>query len=149
MGRSFGDRRGDPIAGCPARLSRNGIAPVAGEVTITGGRIDRVGLHGVDFEVNNDTGASSIRGIVDGTDIRRYGDLPVDTGDYAVAALGFSTATKPSLVIQNLTGDALRITVGWTASVVVRNNVSDSATMAYFTGCGSVTFNGNTRITRY
>ncbi|MFN8619373.1 MAG: hypothetical protein U0869_01340 [Chloroflexota bacterium] len=130
------------------RASRNGIAPVAGEVTITGGRIDRVGLHGVDFEVNNDTGASSIRGIVDGTDIRRYGDLPVESSTYAVAGLGFSTATKPSMVIQNLTGDHLGIIVGWTASVIVRNNVSDTLATARFPECDTVTFVANTRIIR-
>ncbi len=39
------------------RASRNGISPVAGEVTIRGGSIQDVGLHGIDFEPNNDVGA--------------------------------------------------------------------------------------------
>lgn len=128
--------------------SRSGIAPVAGEVSIHGGRIYRVGMHAINFEVNVSTGARSIRGVVDGVDIRRYGDLPIDSGNYAVAALGWSTAIKPSMVIQNLTGDQLRITVGWTADVVVRNNVSDTASTATFPGCDSVTFAANTRIKR-
>ena len=133
------------------RAARNGVAPVAGEVTIRGGHIDRVGLHAIDFEANDDRGANSIRGIIDGIDIRHQGDLSATSPYctcYAVAAAGYSTATKPSIQVSNVTGDRLRMTIRNTASAVVRNNVSDTATTADFPGSGSVTFSGNIRITR-
>ena len=131
------------------RASRNGIAPVAGQVTIRGGHISQTGLHGIDFEVNDDVGANSTVGIVDGLDIRRTGDLPaVGLTAYAVAAGGYSNATKPSIVVQNLTGDILHLTIRYTASVTVRNNVSDASTSADFPGSSSITFSGNVRITR-
>jgi hypothetical protein len=129
------------------RASRNGIAPVAGQVTIRGGHIAYTGLHGVDFEVNDATAAASIRGVVDGIDIRRHGDLDIDSS-YAVAAGGYSTATKPSMLVQNLTGDNLKMTIRYTASVIVQSNVSDASTSADFPGCGTISFSGNTRITR-
>ena len=97
------------------------------------------------------TGARSIRGVVDGTDIRDHGDLPAASAYctcYAVAAGGYSAATKPSIRVQNLTGDVLRMTIRDTASVIVRDNVSDTSTTADFPGSGSVTFSGNVRITR-
>jgi hypothetical protein len=131
------------------RASRNGIAPVAGEVTIHGGRIVQVGLHGVDFEVNDAVAAESIVGIVDGVDIRRHGDLPgIEADSYAVAAGGYSDATKQSIVVENLTGDDLRMTIRNTAVVTIRNNVSDEQTAADFPGVGSVTFSDNVRIDR-
>jgi hypothetical protein len=130
------------------RASRNGISPVAGQVTIRGGHIAYTGLFGIDFEVNDATGAASIRGVVDGTDIRNYGELLVEASTYAVAAGGYSTATKPSILVQNLTGDKLRMTIRNTASVTVQNNVSDTSTTADFPGCGSVTFTDNVLITR-
>jgi hypothetical protein len=130
------------------RASRNGIAPVAGQVTISGGHIAWVGLHGIDFEVNDALGAASAVGVVDAVDIRHYGDLPVETSSYAVAAGGYSNATKPSMVITNLTGDVLRMTIRNTASVTVTGNVSTTITTADFPGSGSVTFSSNTRITR-
>ena len=131
------------------RTSRNGISPVAGQVTIQGGHIAQVGLHGVDFEPNSDAGAGSIVGIVDFVDIRRYGELPgIESSSYAIAAAGYSTATKPSMLIENLTGDVLRMTIRNTASVTVRNNVSDASTTADFPGSGSVTFTGNVRISQ-
>ncbi len=115
------------------RASRNGIAPVAGEVTIRGGHIADTGLHGIDFEVNDSTGASSIRGVVDGVDIRSHGDLPgIEPSSYAVAAGGYSSDTKPSVLVENVTGDRLRMTIRNTASVIVRNNVSDETTTADF-----------------
>jgi len=132
-----------------AYAGRNGIAPVAGEVTIRGGTINHVGLHGVDFEVNDATDARSIIGVVDGTDIRNYGDLPVETGNYAVAAGGDTGGMKQSMLIQNLTGDQLEITVRYTTSAVVTDNVSDQSATADFPGCGSVTFTNNVRITRH
>jgi hypothetical protein len=131
------------------RASRNGIAPVAGEVTIRGGSIAYTGLHGIDFEPNNDVGATSIRGIVDGVDIRSYGDIPgIESSSYAVAAGGYSDATKPSMLIQNLTGDVLRMTIRNTASVTVQYNVSDAETTADFPGSDSVTFADNVRISK-
>ncbi len=131
------------------RASRNGIAPVAGEVTIRGGHIAYTGLHSIDFEVNDDTGAASIRGIVDGVDIRHHGDLrgaQAYCTCYAVAAAGYSTATKPSIVVENLTGDRLRMTIRHTAHVTVRKNVSRVRTVANFPGSQSVSFTSNTRI---
>ncbi len=133
------------------RASRNGIGPVAGQVTISGGHIDHTGLHGVDFEVNDDASAASIRGVVEGVDIRHHGDLPAASDHctcYAVAAGGYSTATKPSIRVQDLTGDVLQMTIRDTAGVVVRDNVSDASTTADFPGSGSITFSGNVRITR-
>ena len=107
------------------------------------------GSIGIDFEPNDDVGAASIRGVVDGVDIRHHGDLPgIESTSYAVAAGGYSTATKPSMVVQNLTGDHLRLTIRDTASVIVRDNVSDDGTTADFPGSDSVEFTGNVRITQ-
>lgn len=131
------------------RSARNGIAPVAGEVSIVGGHIYESGLHGVDFEPNNDEGAQSIVGVVDGVDIRRFSDLDVAglTG-YAVAAYGFSQAPKPSIIVQNVTGDVLRMLIPDTTVVTVRNNVSDAEAVADFEGSTTVIFTDNIRITR-
>ena len=94
------------------RASRNGIAPVAGEVTIQGGHIDRVGLHGVDFEPNDAVGATSIEGTVNGVDVRRHGDIPgIESSSYAVAAGGYSDATQAAILVEGLTGDNLRMTI--------------------------------------
>jgi hypothetical protein len=40
------------------------------------------------------------------------------------------------------------MTIKDTATVIVRNNVSDARVIARFPGSTSVTFSGNTRITR-
>jgi hypothetical protein len=132
------------------RASRNGVSPVAGQVTIRGGHIAHTGLFGIDFEVNDAAGAASIRGVVDRVDIRRHGEFAaaIGTSSYAVAAGGYSTATKPSMLIQNLTGDTLRMTIRYTASVTIQNNVSDTSTTVDLPGCGTVVFSGNVRITR-
>ena len=131
------------------RASRNGIAPVGGQVTIRGGHIAHVGLHAINFEANDDTEARSIRGIVDGVDIRDHGDLPNGYNTYAVAVGGaYSTATKPSMVIRNLTGDRVNMVCANVNSVTIRNNVSDTAVTAYLENVGSVSFSGNVRITR-
>ena len=133
------------------RASRNGIAPVAGQVTIRGGHIARTGLHAIDFEVNDATGARSIQGVVDSVHIRRHGDLSAARRYctcYAVAAGGYSSVTKPSILVEDLTGDHLRIVIHHTARVVVRNNVSRVNTTARILDLGSVTFSGNTRISR-
>ena len=134
-----------------ARASRNGISPVAGQVTIRGGRIAHTGLMSIDFEVNDATGAGSIRGVVDGVDIRRHGDLPAARSwctCWAVAAEGATSATKPSITVQNLTGDDLRMTIKDTGRATVRHNVSDTRTIARFPGSDSITFSGNSRIAR-
>ncbi len=52
------------------------------------------------------------------------------------------------MLIQNLTGDTLRMTIRYTASVTIQNNVSDASTTVDFPGCGTVVFSGNARITR-
>lgn len=131
------------------RSSRNGIAPVAGEVTVIGGTIKDSGLHGIDFEPNNDEGAMSIVGIVRGVDIRGSEGLDVFglTG-YAVAAAGYSTAPKPSLVIEDLTGDQLDMRIHNAASLVIRRNVSDTQTTAVIVDPGRVDFRDNVRIGR-
>ncbi len=132
------------------RAARNGIAPVAGQVTIRGGRIAYAGLHGIDFEPNDATEAGSIRAIVDGVDIRKAGNLPaVGYPGYAISAgWGYMATKKPSLVFENNTGDILSIVVMATNSVTIRNNTSDTSTFADITTTTSVTFSGNTRITR-
>ena len=132
------------------RSSRNGISPVAGEVTIRGGHIDRSGLDSIDFEPNNDLGATSISGIVSDIRLTRHGDLPgaAAHGPYAIAAGGYSTATKKRIDIQRVTGDNMRMTIRNTAIVIIQNNISDVATIADFPGVGSLTFTNNTRITK-
>ena len=132
------------------RSSRNGIAPVAGEVTIVGGTIQDSGLHGIDFEPNNDEGAMSIVGVVRGVDIRRSEGLDVfGLHGYAVAAAGYSTAPKPSLVIEDLTGDQLDMRIHNTASLVIRGNVSDTQTDGRTSSIrGQVDFRDNVRIRR-
>ncbi|MEW6223309.1 MAG: hypothetical protein AB1627_01640, partial [Chloroflexota bacterium] len=131
------------------RAARNGIAPVGGQVTIRGGHIAYVGLHGIDFEPNDATEAGSIRGIVDGVDIRRYGDRPVGYMGYAISAgWGHLSTMKPSLLIQNNTGDRLSIVVMNTTSVRILDNTSDASAIAEIIDSGSVSFSGNVRITR-
>ena len=105
----------------------------------------------IDFEANDATGAGSIQGVVDGVDVRTHGDLPAARAwctCYAVAAGGASSATKPSITVQNLTGDNLRMTIKDTANAIVRDNVSDIGTFADFPGSSAVTFIGNILITR-
>jgi hypothetical protein len=134
------------------RASRNGIAPVAGQVTIRGGRIARTGLFGIDFEPNDDVGAGSIDGVVDGVDIRQVTDLPGTashaSGPYVVAAGGYSDAPKARIDVRNVTGDRLRMTIRNTMAVVVCGNVSDEPTTVDITGATDVTFYGNVRMTR-
>ena len=112
-------------------------------MTIRGGHIAYTGLFGIDFEANDDTEAHSIRGIVDGVDIRHHGDLP--SGYVHLRGRGRRPLHrhKPSMLVQNLTGDRLNMTISNTTSVTVRNNVSDTAVTADLPGCGSVTFTGN------
>ena len=134
------------------RASRNGISPVAGQVTVVGGRIARAGLFGIDFEPNNDVGANSIDGVIRGVDIRQVTDLPATashaSAPYAIAAAGYSTATKRGLRIEQVTGEDLRMTVRDTEVVVICSNVSDTATTADFPGVGSLVFSGNVGITK-
>ena len=120
-------------------------------MTIRGGHIAHTGLMSIDFEANDATGAGSIRGLVDGVDIRSHGDLSAAASwctCWAVAAEGYAGTSKTSITVQNLTGDDLRMTIKDTATAIVRDNVSDTSVIARFPGSGSVTFSGNTRITR-
>ena len=130
--------------------SRHGIAPVAGQVTIQGGRIDHVGLHGVNFEPSIAVEARSIRGVVDGIDIRHHGELPTGRTDFAVAAAGHPIGTgsivKPFVHIVRVTGDSVRITVRDTSRVVICQNVSDMWTTADFAGSDMITYGDNRRI---
>lgn len=128
--------------------SRNGIAPVAGQVTIRGGSIRHVGIIGIDFEVNDDAGARSIQGVVDDVDIRDHGEFPGYSTDYAIAAAGYSRATKHSIRIENVTGDKLTMLIRDTARVVIRKNVSDRPVRISTQGSSAVTFSGNRRISR-
>ncbi len=69
------------------RTARNGIAPVAGEVTIRGGHIDYAGLHGIDLEPNDSTEAASLRVVIDGVDIRHAGNISaIGYKGYAISA---------------------------------------------------------------
>ena len=63
-----------------------------------------------------------------------------------MAAGGYSTATKPSLVIEDLTGDELDMVIYSTTRVVVRGNVSDTQTAADIIDPGQVDFRDNVRI---
>ena len=133
------------------RASRDGISPVAGQVTIIGGRVIRVGLHGINFEPTTMRGGASIRGIVDGVVVREHGQLKTGHSTYAVAAAGFIRGipiqpTKKSILVKNVSGDCLRMVVSDTATVTVRNNVSDTVTTAKFLRSGLVAFDGNVHI---
>ena len=89
-------------------LSRNGIAPVAGQVTIRGGHISQTGLHGIDFEVNNDAAANSVIGVVDGLTFVEWVTCRPLTVRLRRRGRWVLNATKPSMLVQNLTGDVLR-----------------------------------------
>jgi hypothetical protein len=134
------------------RASRNGIAPVAGQVTVTGGSIRQTGLFGIDFEPNDEVGAKSLDGLVDGVDIREVTDLPAAashaSGPYAIAAGGYSSAAKPSIQVVNTTGDRMRMTIRDTAIVVICNNHSDQTTTVDVPGSPEVIFSGNVGISR-
>ncbi len=134
------------------RASRNGIAPVAGTVTVIGGRIAQTGLFGIDFEPDDAVGALSIDGAVTSVDIRRAADLPSAgshaSAPYAIAAGGYSSANKRSIRVEGVTGDVLRMTFRDTSKVVVCSNVSDQPTSADFSGSEDIAFGGNIRITR-
>ena len=79
------------------RAARNGIAPVAGQVTIRGGHIARTGLHARRLRGQRLDRRREHPGVVDGVDIRHHGDLPAASASctcYAVAAEGFSDSHK-------------------------------------------------------
>jgi hypothetical protein len=133
------------------RASRNGIAPVGGQVTIRGGHIYYAGLHGIDIEPNDATEAGSSRVVVDGVNIRKVGNLRASTGlpGYAVSAgWGYLGTTKPSILIQNSYGDRFNIVVMKTGSVRIVNNKSDLATTAELITSSNVSYSGNVRIYR-
>ena len=87
---------------------------------------------------------------MDGVDIRNHGEFSAEAGSssYAVAAAGYSSATKPSMLVENVTGDRVKMIIRNTTSVTIRNNVSDTDTTADLADLGTVTFTGNIRITR-
>ncbi len=132
------------------RASRNGISPVAGEVTIRGGHVALVGLHGIDFEPDNVQAGASIRGVVQGVDIRAIGQLDIGYTSYAIAVggnyHGAPTPTKISMRVEGVTGDCLRMTIRNTAKVVVRDNISEVPTGASLSGSLLISFAGNVRI---
>ena len=128
--------------------ARNGIASVAGQVTIYGGQIDRVGLHGIDFEPNDASGAASIRGYVEGVDIRHHGDLATGHRSYAVAAIGRARQPVHSVRLRTVTGDVLSMSFHRTARVSVRDSTSRRLATAAFSGSTSVHFVDNVRIRR-
>lgn len=131
-----------------SRLGRNGVAPVAGDVSIEGGTISHVGLFGVNFECNTNLGCASIVGSVSGTSFSAVGEQWTGAIHYAVAAGGLTSAQKQSITVTRVTADGAYMTIRYTDSVSVTNNVSGTSATAGFPGCGAVTFNGNTRITR-
>ena len=131
------------------RSSRNGIAPVAGEVSIYGGHIYDSGLHAVDFEPNNDEGALSIIGVVDGVDIRTFQGLDVaGLVGYAVGARRVLHKDQAIHDHPEFDGRRAENAIYWTATVIVRNNVSDVQVFADFPEFRQVTFTDNVRITR-
>lgn len=131
-----------------SRLGRNGVAPVAGDVSVEGGTISHVGLFGVNFECNTGLGCASIVGSVSGTSFSAVGEQWTGAIHYAVAAGGLTTAQKQSITVTRITADGAYMTIRYTDSVSVTNNLSATSATAGFPGCGAVTFSGNTRITR-
>lgn len=127
------------------RASRNGISPVSGQVSIILGHIAYCGLDCIDFEPNDDVGAQSIDGLVSGTRLDHWGNLPLAAahGPYAIAAGGYSTASKKKLVITGVTGDQLKMTLRDLPNVSVTGCTSDAAATVGFVRCGTVTFTGN------
>lgn len=136
------------------RTGRNGISVIAGEATINGGKISHSGLGNIDFEPNRGDEASTLKGIVNGVDMRTYGDLASTayawTGgeSFAVAAGGSSAGTKQYINVINCTGDRLRMGIYNTTSSTVTGNISDVSKPVYFSNVGSVTFSNNTNLTR-
>ncbi len=124
---------------------------MAGQVAIIGGSIRRTGLFGIDFEPNDEVGARSIEGLVDGVDIRRVTDLEGAasnaSGAYAVAGGGYPDATKMRIEIWNTTGDRLNMTLRDTATVIVCGNVSDKRARVEVIGAADVIFGDNVRVT--
>jgi hypothetical protein len=129
-------------------LGRNGIAPVAGQVSIQGGRVSHAGMFGVDFECNKDPGCASIIGSVVGTDFRALGEQWSGAIHYAVAAGGLTTTTKQSISVIGISADQAFLTIRNTAHVSVQNVVSDSSATAKFPGCGTVVFSSNHGLVR-
>lgn len=131
-----------------SRLGRNGVAPVAGDVSVQGGTISHVGLFGVNFECNTSLGCASMVGSVSGTSISAVGEQWTGAIHYAVAAGGLTSAQKQSITVTGITADGAYLTIRYTDSVSVTDNLSATFATAGFPGCGAVTFSGNTRITR-
>jgi hypothetical protein len=129
-------------------MGRNGIAPVAGEVTIQGGTISHAALFGVDFECSKDLGCASLIGSVSGTRMSSLGEQWTGKIHYAVAAGGLTTAVKQSISVVGITADGAFLTIRNTTSVRVANVISDTTATATFPGCGTVVFTGNVRVTR-
>lgn len=135
------------------RTGRNGISVIAGEATINGGKISHSGLGNIDFEPNRTDEAVTLKGIVNGVDMRTYGDLQATAyawtgGESFAVAAGGSTGTKQYINVINCTGDRLRMGIYNTASSTITGNVSDTAKPVYFVNVGSVTFANNTNLTR-
>jgi hypothetical protein len=133
------------------RAARNGVAVVAGELTVNGGKVDRAGLHAVDLEPNDATGASSTKVTLNGLDMRRADDIIAVPGlGYAVGAgWGYTSARKPLLRVMNCTGDTLEMAVSALDTIVVTGNVSGSQATFEHWNSGTTTFSGNTRLTLY
>jgi hypothetical protein len=133
------------------KASRNGIAPVGGQVTIRGGHVAYIGLHGIDVEPNDAVEAASSRVVVYGVSLRHIGTFRAYTGypGYAISAgWGYLGKMKPSILIQGNTGDRLSIVVMKTSSVKVLNNRSDLSAIAEVISSTSVSFSGNIGIRR-
>jgi hypothetical protein len=131
-----------------ARAARSGIAAVAGEVTVRRGKINRVGLHGVNVEPNYATGAKSLRITVDRVDIRNVDDITAVPGKgYGVSSgWGYTGVRRPLLKVVDSTGDVLSIAASAMDRIIVTGNRSSSASVFEYWNSGSVTFSGNTNI---
>jgi hypothetical protein len=134
------------------RSARNGIAVVAGETTINGGRLVRSGLHALDLEPNDSLGASTTRVTIKGTDLRLADDLPGTGGPdglgYSIGGgWGYTATRKPSLVVEAVTSDELSIAVSALNLIRVVNNRSDTPAIFEWWNSSNVTFSGNTNLT--
>lgn len=122
------------------QTARNGITLNAGQASVTGGTIDKSGLHNIDMEPNHDAAAGSIDGTFTGIRLTNHGVLYVhdnegdpDITGYAIAGLGYSDARKIAIRIVDCSSDKFWIVIDAATTCVFTGNSSD----VYVTGCGA------------
>jgi len=143
--------------------ARNGITGNAGQLTVTGGTIDRSGLHNIDMEPNHDAAAVTIDCTFTGMRLTNHGVLYVadnpgdpDIAGFAIAGLGYSGATKKAIRIRDCSSDTFTLAVDRAAVFEFTGNRSDSPVTAcgpgpaahtvFAYGMGAATISGNTGI---